>query len=119
MAEQRGNPIERIKAEKDGLDIIEEIEELAAQHGGWETMEPGDRERLKWVGTFFRKPTPGRFMMRLRITMANSPRASLAPWLHFRNISATAFWTSPPASNWSSAPFGCGMCRTSSRRCGR
>ena len=68
MAEQRGNPIERIKAEKDGLDILEEIDALAAQHGGWETMDPGDRERLKWVGTFFRKPTPGRFMMRLRIT---------------------------------------------------
>ncbi len=68
MAEQRGNPIERLKAEKDGLDILEDIDELAAQHGGWETMDPGDRERLKWVGTFFRKPTPGRFMMRLRIT---------------------------------------------------
>lgn len=62
------NPIERHKAEKDGLDILEEIEELAALHGGWETMDPGDRERLKWIGTFFRKPTPGRFMMRVRIT---------------------------------------------------
>ncbi|MDA0264488.1 MAG: ferredoxin--nitrite reductase [Chloroflexi bacterium] len=62
------NPIERHKAEKDGLDILTEIEELAAHHGGWETLEPGDRERLKWIGTFFRKPTPGRFMMRIRIT---------------------------------------------------
>ncbi len=68
MAEQRTNPIERIKAEKDGLDILDDIDELAARHGGWETLEPGDRERLKWIGTFFRKPTPGRFMMRLRIT---------------------------------------------------
>jgi len=62
------NPIERHKTEKDGLDILEEIEELAASHGGWETLDPGDRERLKWIGTFFRKPTPGRFMMRVRIT---------------------------------------------------
>lgn len=62
------NPIERHKTEKDGLSILEEIEGLAAQHGGWETMEPGDRERLKWIGTFFRKPTPGKFMMRIRIT---------------------------------------------------
>ena len=68
MAEQRMNPIERLKAEKNGLDILEEIDELAAQHGGWETLEPNDRERLKWIGTFFRKPTPGRFMMRVRIT---------------------------------------------------
>jgi ferredoxin-nitrite reductase len=62
------NSIEQYKAEKDGLDILEEIEELAARHGGWETMAPGDRERLKWIGTFFRKPTEGRFMMRIRIT---------------------------------------------------
>ena len=57
-----------MKNEKPGLDILHEIDELAAQHGGWETIEPGDRERLKWIGTFFRKPTPGRFMMRLRVT---------------------------------------------------
>ena len=67
-ATKTGNPVERIKDEKPGLDILDEIHELAAQHGGWETIEPGDRERLKWIGTFFRKPTPGRFMMRLRIT---------------------------------------------------
>ncbi len=67
-ATKAGNPVERIKAEKPGMDILDEVRELAAQHGGWETIEPGDRERLKWIGTFFRKPTPGRFMMRLRIT---------------------------------------------------
>jgi len=62
------NPVEQLKEKKDGLDILEEIEELAARHGGWETLDPGDRERLKWIGAFFRKPTPGRFMMRIRIT---------------------------------------------------
>ena len=64
IAKQKGNPVERIKSAKPGLDILDEIHELAAQHGGWETIEPGDRERLKWIGTFFRKPTPQRFMMR-------------------------------------------------------
>ena len=73
-----GNPIERIKSEKPGLDILDEIHELAAQHGGWESIEPGDRERLKWIGTFFRKPTPGRFMMRLRITNGRLTAAQLA-----------------------------------------
>ncbi len=62
------NSIERYKAEKDGLEISNEIEEIAAQHGGWETIDPGDRERLKWLGAFFRKPTPGFFMIRIRIT---------------------------------------------------
>ena len=39
-ATKTGNPVERIKAEKPGLDILDEIHELAAQHGGWETMTP-------------------------------------------------------------------------------
>ncbi|MBI2918358.1 MAG: hypothetical protein HYY01_10230 [Chloroflexi bacterium] len=71
------NPVERIKAEKDGLDILDDIEELAARHGGWETIDPGDRERLKWIGTFFRKPTPGRFMMRIRITNGQATSVQL------------------------------------------
>ncbi len=72
-----GNPIEKIKAEKDGLDILEEIEELARQHRGWESIDPADRERLKWIGTFFRKPTPGLFMMRIRITNGRARAAQL------------------------------------------
>ncbi len=71
------NPIEKIKAEKDGLDILQDIEALAAQHGGWETLTPGDRERLKWIGTFFRKPTPGLFMMRVRITNGQATATQL------------------------------------------
>ena len=77
-ATKTGNPVERIKDEKPGLDILDEIHELAAQHGGWETIEPGDRERLKWIGTFFRKPTPGRFMMRLRVTNGRLTAPQLA-----------------------------------------
>jgi len=77
-ATKSGNPVERIKDEKPGLDILDEIHELAAQHGGWETIEPGDRERLKWIGTFFRKPTPRCFMMRLRITNGRLTAAQLA-----------------------------------------
>lgn len=73
-----GNPEERIKDEKPGLDILDEIHELASQRGGWETIEPGDRERLKWIGTFFSKPTPGRFMMRLRITNGRLTAPQLA-----------------------------------------
>ncbi len=81
-ATKTGNPVERIKDEKPGLDILDEIHEMAAQHGGWETIEPGDRERLKWIGTFFRKPTPGRFMMRLRITNGRLTAPQLACLAH-------------------------------------
>ncbi len=34
---------------------------------GWEAIDESDRERLKWLGVFFRRQTPGRFMMRIRM----------------------------------------------------
>src|SRR5262249_11631479 len=30
-------------------------------------LPPGEKELLKWVGVFFRRPTPGKFMMRVRM----------------------------------------------------
>ena len=59
------NKIERYKVEKDGLDIVADVPKLA--HEGWQAIDDGDRERLKWAGVFFRRQTPGRFMMRVRI----------------------------------------------------
>ena len=61
------NKIEEYKREKDGLDILPEVPRYAAE--GWEAITDGDKERLKWAGVFFRKQTPGNFMMRVR--MAN------------------------------------------------
>ena len=60
------NKIEEIKSEKDGLDVLADIPKYARD--GWESITDGDRERLKWLGVFFRRQTPGHFMMRLRIT---------------------------------------------------
>jgi ferredoxin-nitrite reductase len=59
------NKIEEYKKEKDGLDILDDIPRYA--EAGWETITDGDKERMKWAGVFFRRQTPGRFMMRLRI----------------------------------------------------
>jgi ferredoxin-nitrite reductase len=59
------NKIEEYKKEKDGLDILHDLPRYAAE--GWETITDGDKERLKWAGVFFRRQTPGHFMMRLRI----------------------------------------------------
>jgi ferredoxin-nitrite reductase len=59
------NKIEEYKKEKDGLDVLHDLPRYAAE--GWETITDGDKERLKWAGVFFRRQTPGRFMMRLRI----------------------------------------------------
>lgn len=59
------NKIEEYKKEKDGLDILRDVPRYAAE--GWEAISDGDKERLKWAGVFFRRQTPGRFMMRVRI----------------------------------------------------
>jgi ferredoxin-nitrite reductase len=60
------NKFEKLKTEKDGLKIKNELEHFAQI--GWEAMDKNDLEhRLKWVGIFYRPVTPGKFMMRLRI----------------------------------------------------
>jgi ferredoxin-nitrite reductase len=59
------NKIEEYKKEKDGLDILPDVPRYASE--GWEAITDGDKERLKWAGVFFRRQTPGHFMMRVRI----------------------------------------------------
>ena len=61
------NLIETLKAERNGLSVREEVTQLSDQNDGWETIDDWDRERLKWMGIFFRKLMPGLFMMRIRI----------------------------------------------------
>ncbi len=59
------NKIEEYKKEKDGLDILQDVSRYATE--GWQAITEGDKERLKWAGVFFRRQTPGHFMMRIRI----------------------------------------------------
>ncbi len=60
------NKFEKIKAEKDGLAVKDELEILTRL--GWEAMDETDRDyRLKWLGVFFRPVTPGKFMLRMRL----------------------------------------------------
>lgn len=60
------NKIEDLKAAKDGLALKAEIDRFAEI--GWEAIDDDDlQHRLKWLGIFFRKSTPGRFMVRMRI----------------------------------------------------
>src|SRR5262245_50447239 len=61
------NPVEKLKQEKDGLDAIEDIEAFA-ESGNWQELTEDDKQRFKWHGLFFRKQTPGHFMLRLRMT---------------------------------------------------
>jgi ferredoxin-nitrite reductase len=68
------NDIEKLKAERNGLDLLPELPRLAATP--WQEIPTPDRDaRLKWLGVFFRKRTPGDFMMRIRITNGRSNSA--------------------------------------------
>jgi len=60
------NKIEVMKEQKDGLDALPDILHLA-EHNNWQEMTEDDKQRAKWHGLFFRKPTPGNFMLRLRL----------------------------------------------------
>lgn len=66
------NKVELIKQEKDGLDALPDILQLA-EANRWAEMTEADKQRAKWYGLFFRQPTPGHFMMRLRM---NAGRAN-------------------------------------------
>ncbi|HYV35508.1 MAG TPA: (2Fe-2S)-binding protein [Gemmataceae bacterium] len=61
------NPIELVKRKQDGLDSMPDIERYAAT-GNWQEMTEDDKHRFKWHGLFFRKQTPGNFMLRIRMT---------------------------------------------------
>ena len=69
------NKVEEYKKEKDGLDVLEDVPRYAQE--GWEAISEGDRERLKWTGVFFRRQTPGYFMMRVRIPNGISNAAQI------------------------------------------
>src|SRR5207247_1152789 len=72
------NAIEEYKQTKHGnpLLIREDLPRLIAE--GWEALSPADKELLKWVGIFFRKPTPGKFMMRIRMPNGFATSSQLA-----------------------------------------
>ena len=68
------NKIELMKEEQGGLEALPDLLRLA-EGNDWRAMTEEDKQRAKWHGLFFRKPTPGHFMMRLRF---NAGRASAA-----------------------------------------
>src|SRR5262249_32155378 len=59
------NKVEIIKNEKPGLDSLPDIKRLA-ERNAWEEMTEADKASFKWHGLFFRPPTPGNFMLRIR-----------------------------------------------------
>lgn len=64
---QAANAVEGYKAlmDGDGLRILEHLPQIIER--GAEVLTPAEKELLKWVGVFYRRPTPGKFMMRIRM----------------------------------------------------
>src|SRR5262250_2358419 len=61
------NAVESYKASMngDGLRILEYLPQIMER--GADSLTPAEKELLKWVGVFYRRPTPGKFMMRIRM----------------------------------------------------
>src|SRR5215467_2699054 len=61
------NSVEGYKASMggDGLRILEDLPQIIER--GAESLTPAEKELLKWLGVFWRRPTPGKFMMRIRM----------------------------------------------------
>ncbi len=63
------NDEERIKKEKDGLKVINDLQRFA--QGGFQLIPKDDIKRLKWYGLYYddkkRNPNQGYFMMRVKI----------------------------------------------------
>lgn len=49
----------------DGLCILEHLPHIIQR--GAESLTSAEKELLKWLGVFYRRPTPGKFMMRIRM----------------------------------------------------
>jgi ferredoxin-nitrite reductase len=64
---KRRNSVESLKSLKwwNPLRVRHDLPGMIAK--GSAALTPADKDLLKWVGIFFRKPTPGHFMMRVRM----------------------------------------------------
>jgi ferredoxin-nitrite reductase len=67
QSSRAANAVEGYKAlmDGDGLRILEHMPQIIER--GAEALTPAEKELLKWVGVFYRRPTPGKFMMRIRM----------------------------------------------------
>jgi ferredoxin-nitrite reductase len=59
------NKIEKVKQEKDGLDVYDEL--VRASRDGWESLAEDDVARLKWYGLYSHNTKDGHFMLRTKV----------------------------------------------------
>ncbi len=59
------NKNELAKLEKDGLEILKELDALAKKE--YSEIDPMDIERLKWAGIYTQRPKNGKFLIRVKL----------------------------------------------------
>ncbi len=74
---KRRNSVESLKSLKwwNPLRVRDDLPAMIAK--GADALTPAEKDLLKWVGVFFRKPTPGQFMMRIRMPNGFATSAQL------------------------------------------
>ena len=65
MSDGKLNKEERIKKEKGGLDVYNDI--LRYAKTGFASIDPDDMVRFKWHGVYQQRPKEGHFMMRVKV----------------------------------------------------
>ncbi|MCI0661402.1 MAG: nitrite/sulfite reductase, partial [Acidobacteria bacterium] len=76
------NKVERIKSEKDGLDVWKDIERYAQT--GFEAIDADDMDRFRWYGLYTQRPVEeGRFMLRIKVPngIINADQLETIGWL--------------------------------------
>ncbi len=56
---------ELLKLKKDGLEIVNELDQLSKMN--YEDIDPEDLERLKWAGFYTQRPKNGLFLVRVKL----------------------------------------------------
>ena len=75
MSEIKQTKEERLKKEKAGLDVYDDIMRYA--HEGFSAIDPGDFMRFKWYGVYQQRPNVGHFMMRIKVPGGRATTAQL------------------------------------------
>ncbi len=59
------NNVERLKQEKDGLEVYKDLDRFAQE--GFSSINEDDMLRLRWCGLYQQKPNEGHFMLRVKV----------------------------------------------------
>ena len=94
------NKVEALKTERDGLAVKDMIAHYAKT--GWESIPEDDVQRLKWYGLFLRNPTPGFFMIRVRIPGGKTGSYQLKALADIAGTYGNESWTLRRGNKYSS-----------------